>query len=173
MFVAVEHANPRIRILGATAHPTASWVVQAARNLVMDLDGADCRAHRLIRDRDGKFPRLFDEVFKEEDIEVVLSGFRVPRTNSIMERRVQTCQRELLDRMLIRNQRHLLYGLSKFKTFHNEHRSRQGLPNARPLHPLPTARSDRGPGPPIWTYADKRGLAAPFTSTSMRPEQHG
>ena len=29
----IEHASRRIRILGATARPTASWVTHAARNL--------------------------------------------------------------------------------------------------------------------------------------------
>jgi putative transposase len=31
----IEHASRRIRILGATAHPTATWVAQAARNLLV------------------------------------------------------------------------------------------------------------------------------------------
>ncbi|WP_222721689.1 helix-turn-helix domain-containing protein [Actinomadura sp. HBU206391] len=53
VFAVIEHGSRRIRILGATAHPTASWAVQAAKNLVMDLQDADCRARLLIRDRDG------------------------------------------------------------------------------------------------------------------------
>ena len=58
VFAVIEHTSRRIRILGATAHPTASWVAQAAKNLAMDLEDAGYRARLMIRDRDGKFPEL-------------------------------------------------------------------------------------------------------------------
>ena len=74
----IEHANRRVRVLGATAHPTAAWVAQAAKNLVIDLEDAGCRARFLIRDRDGKFPALFDAVLQDAGIDVVLSGARMP-----------------------------------------------------------------------------------------------
>ncbi|WP_331763159.1 integrase core domain-containing protein (plasmid) [Streptomyces sp. NBC_01590] len=138
----IEHGSRRIRILGATAHPTTAWVAQAAKNLVMDLEDARCRARFLIRDRDGKFPALFDAILADAGIEVVLSGVRMPRMNSIMERWVQTCRRELLDRTLIWNQRHLLHALRAFEQFYNSHRPHQGIANARPLYPLPTPITD-------------------------------
>jgi transposase InsO family protein len=134
----IEHGSRRVRILGATAHPTASWVVQAAKNLSMDLQDAGFRARFMIRDRDSKYPQLFDAVLRDAGIEVVLSGVRMPRMNSIMERWVQTCRRELLDRMLIWNQRHLVHALREFEDFYNGHRPHQGIANARPLHPLPS-----------------------------------
>ena len=81
----IEHASRRIRILGATSHPTASWVAQAAKNLIMDLDDAGSRARFLIRDRDGKFSGLFDDVLKDAGIEIVLSGVQMPRMNAFME----------------------------------------------------------------------------------------
>jgi transposase InsO family protein len=133
----IEHASRRIRVLGATAHPTKSWVAQAARNLVMDLEDAGYPARFLIRDRDGKFPDLFDAILSDVGIEVVLSGVQMPRMNSIMERWVQTCRRELLDRTLIWNQSHLLHALREFEQFYNGHRPHQGIANARPLQPLP------------------------------------
>ena len=58
--------------------------------------------------------------------------------NSIMERRVQTCRRELLDRTLIWNQSHLLHALREFEQFYNSHRPHQGIANARPLRALPS-----------------------------------
>ncbi|MEU5849114.1 integrase [Saccharopolyspora shandongensis] len=82
----IEYSRRRIHILGATPHPTAAWVTQAARNLVMDLHDVGCRARFLIRDSDGKYPALFDAVLADAGIRAVLDGVQMPRTNSIMER---------------------------------------------------------------------------------------
>ncbi|WP_326778436.1 helix-turn-helix domain-containing protein [Streptomyces sp. NBC_01445] len=142
VFAVIEHSTRRIRILGATAHPTAPWVKQAAKNLVMDLEDARSKATFLIRDRDGKFPELFDVVLRDAGIESVLSGVRMPRMNSVMERCVQTCQRELLDRTLIWNQRHLLHTLREFERFYNSHQPHQDIANAHPLRPLPVTVAD-------------------------------
>jgi putative transposase len=86
----IEHSRRRIRILGATAQPTSTWVGQAAKNLVMDLEDAGCRARYPVRGRDGKFPELFDVTLADAGIEIVLSGIRTPRLYSIMEWWVQT-----------------------------------------------------------------------------------
>ena len=40
----------------------------------MDLEDAGSQARFLIRDRDGKFPGLFDAVLKDAGIKTVLSG---------------------------------------------------------------------------------------------------
>jgi putative transposase len=140
----IEHASRRVRILGATPHPTAAWVTQAARNLVMDLEDAGCRARFLIRDRDSKFPALFDVILADVGIHVVLSGVQTPRMNSIMERWIQSCRHELLDRTLIWNQRHLLHALREYEQFYNNHRPHQGIANTRPLQPLPAPITDQG-----------------------------
>lgn len=62
--------------------------------------------------------------------------------NSICERWVLTCRRELLDRTLIWNQRHLLHALRQYEAFYNQHRPHQGITNARPLQPLPQPITD-------------------------------
>jgi hypothetical protein len=126
------------RCLGLpTAHPTAAWAAQAARNLIMDLEDAGCQVKYLIRDRDGKYPALFDTVLADAGISVVFSGVRMPRMNSIMERWIQACRHELLDRSLIFNRAHLLHALREYEHHHNEHRPHRGIANSRPQRALP------------------------------------
>jgi putative transposase len=138
----IEHASRRVRILGATAHPTAAWVTQTARNLITDLEDADRQAKYLIRDRDGKYPAGFDQVLADAGTTIVRSSVRTPRMNSIRERWVRTCRHELLDRTLIWNQRHLLHALHEFEIFYNGHRPHQGIANARPRARLPAPITD-------------------------------
>jgi transposase InsO family protein len=144
VFAVIEHSTRRIRILGVTAHPTAQWVVQLGRNLVMDLEDAGSKACFLIRDRDSKFTAAFDAVLADAGLGIVKSGVRMPRMNSIMERWIQTCRRELLDRTLIWNHQHLLHALREFETFYNEHRPHRTLKQAAPLRPLPEPISVTG-----------------------------
>ncbi|MEU6721004.1 hypothetical protein ABZ897_56945 [Nonomuraea sp. NPDC046802] len=73
----IEHAGRRVRVLGTTAHSTAGWVIQAIRNPVMDLEDANCGARFLIRDRDGKFPALMDEILAGAGIYTVFTGIRM------------------------------------------------------------------------------------------------
>ncbi len=86
----IEHTSRRVHILGLTAHPTAAWVAQAARNLVMDLQDAGSSVRYLIRDRDGKYPALFDAILADSEITIVRSGVQTPQMNAIMERWVRT-----------------------------------------------------------------------------------
>ncbi|GAA3476208.1 integrase core domain-containing protein [Streptomyces yanii] len=129
----------------ATAHPTADWVVQVGCNLAMDLQDAGSQARFLIRDRDSRFTKAFDAVLAGAGLEVVTSGVRVPRMNSIMERWIQTCSRELLDRALIWNRSHLLRVLQEFASFYNGHRPHRALGQAAPLRPLPEPITEPGP----------------------------
>ena len=68
----IEHATRRV--LGAAAHPSTAWVAQAARNLLMDLDDANCRVRYLIRGRDGKYPAMFGAILADAGFTVVLSA---------------------------------------------------------------------------------------------------
>ncbi len=138
----IEHATRRVRVLGATAHPTAGWVTQAARNLVMDLDDAGVKARYLLRDRDAKFPALFDRVLTDAGIDIVLTGVRIPRMNSVMERWVRTCRRELLDRTLVWNETHLRRCLRQFELHYNQHRPHQAMRQAAPLRAVPAPITD-------------------------------
>ncbi|WP_332262359.1 integrase core domain-containing protein [Streptacidiphilus rugosus] len=133
----IEHATRRVRILGTAAHPAANWVTQAARDLVMDLEDAGATVRYLVRDRDAKYPAQFDQILADAGIQVVLTGIRTPRMNSLMERWVQTCRHELLDRTLIWNERHLRRARHEFEQHHNTHRPHQAMNQAAPLRAVP------------------------------------
>ncbi|MFC5673659.1 hypothetical protein [Streptomyces incanus] len=62
VLAAIEHATRRVRILGTTAHPSAPWVIQAIKNLIMDMTSAGAAIRYLVRDREAKYPALIDGI---------------------------------------------------------------------------------------------------------------
>jgi transposase len=129
----IELASRRVHLAGITTNPDGPWVTQQARNLLMRLDDEDVRARFLIRDRDSKFTRGFDEVFRTVGIRVIRAPVRAPRARAHAERWVLSLRRECLDRLLILGRRHLEHVLGAYAKHYNEHRPHRSLEQRPPL----------------------------------------
>jgi putative transposase len=93
----IELHTRRVRLVGVTDHPNGPWVVQRARELSMRREGdrtAGTSAPRfLIRDRDSKFTRAFDDVFTADGIQIIKTPIQAPNANAVAERWVRTSGR--------------------------------------------------------------------------------
>jgi putative transposase len=129
----IELASRRVRLCVVTANPDGAWVTQQARNLLMRLDDEGVRARFLIRDRDSKFTRDFDELFRSEGIRVIKAPVRAPRARAHAERWVGSLRRECLDRLLILGRRHLEHVVGVYAVHYNERRPHRSLDQRPPL----------------------------------------
>jgi putative transposase len=141
----ISLATRRIEYIAVTSNPGGRWVTQQARNLVMQLgDEHPFHEHRflfLVHDRDTKFSRAFDEIFRTEGIKVIRTPIQAPNANAHAERWVRTVRADCLDRILILGRPHLEHVLRVYRRHYNEHRPHRALDLVPPDGPDAAGRA--------------------------------
>jgi putative transposase len=140
----IELDTRRVHLAGVTTNPDGTWVTQQARNLLLVVaEQQRCRRF-LVGDRDAKFSRAFDDVFRSEGARVLLTPVQAPDANAYAERWIRTVRTECLDWLLVLGQSHLARVLSVYVD-HNQHRPHRalGLQPPDPPAPLVVANKDQ------------------------------
>ena len=141
VLIFISLGTRRIEYIAFTSNPEGRWTNQQARDLIMQFARGQ-RFRFLIHDRDTRFSRAFDEVFRTEGIRVVRTPVQAPNANAIAERWVRTLRSDCLDRILILGHRHLEQVLRVYRRHYNEHRPHRTVqlqpPDGRDPTPLNT-----------------------------------
>jgi transposase InsO family protein len=128
---AIELHTRLVRLVGVTDHPNGLWIVQRAREFSMNREprtaGVTSAPRFLIRDRDSKFTRAFDDVFTADGIRTVKAPVQAPNANAFAERWVRTVRQECVDWMLIWGRRHLEHVLDEYVRHYNDERPHRSL----------------------------------------------
>jgi putative transposase len=125
VLVFLEIGSRRLRVSVSTEHPDGAFCTQQARNLSMEKGLPN--AAFLIRDRDSKYTRSFDDVFRAEGVRVIKTPIQAPNANAFSERSIGTIRKEVTDRILVLGRRHLDLILRRFADHYNSHRPHQGI----------------------------------------------
>ena len=97
----IEVAIRRVHPAGVTAHPDGAWITQQAHNPLLAVGERGRRVRFVIRDRDAKVCRGFDDVSGSEGAEVLRTPLQAPNANADAERWVGTVRAECLDWLLV------------------------------------------------------------------------
>jgi putative transposase len=127
-FFILSHDRRRILHFNVTRHPTSAWVIQQLREAFpFEL------SHKyLIFDRDTKFGPEVIAAVKTLGFTSTRTSYRSPWQNGVAERWVQSCRRDLLDHVIVFNERHLKRLLSEYVHYYHEDRTHLGLSKETP-----------------------------------------
>ena len=160
----IELKSRRVHLAGCTANPTGPWVTQQARQFAWTLQEQRSSFRLLIRDRDSKFTRDFDALFRSEDTRIIKTPVRAPKANAFAERFVRTARAECLDWLLIINRRHLERVLRLRRPLQHA----QAAPRTRP-NATSSGRSERARDPT--TPGGHRASRSPWRNRSRVPRR--
>jgi len=140
----IELESRRVWLAGCTPNPSGTWVVQQARNLMIDGGGRERPLRLLIHDRDAKFSGGFDEVFQTEGIAIIRTPFRAPNANAHAERFIRTLREECLDWLLVFGRGQLELVLREYVDHNNRERPHRALGLRAPAAALEVIPLHRG-----------------------------
>lgn len=127
-FFVIAHDRRRILHRNVTKHPTSAWVIQQLREAFP----YDSSPKHLIFDRGGSFNQEVIETIKSFGIEPKRTSFQSPWQNGVAERFVGSCRRDLLDHVIVLNERHLKRLMNEYIRYYHEDRTHLGLDKQTP-----------------------------------------
>ena len=145
----IHLATRKVHFAGITTNPNSAFMLQIARQLTDEFDGALTDVRFLIMDRDTKFTNHFKAFLKREGITPVVCPPRAPNCNPIAERFVRTIKEEGLDRVIPIGIGSLQRAVNEFVAHYHRERNHQGLENqllespSQPMRDGPVHRHER------------------------------
>jgi transposase InsO family protein len=127
-FFVIAHDRRHILHSNVTKHPTSAWVIQQLRETFP----YDSAPKHLIFDRGSNFSEEIVSTIKSFGIEPKRTSFRSPWQNAIAERFVGSCRRDLLDHVIVLNERHLKRLMNGYVRYYHEDRTHLGLEKQTP-----------------------------------------
>jgi transposase InsO family protein len=129
-FFVICHGRRQVLHFNVTRHPTSAWVSQQLRE-AFPFDSAP---RHLIFDRDASFNEEVVETISSFGIEPKRTSFESPWQSGIAERFVGTCRRDLLDHMIVLNERHLKRLMTEYVRYYHNDRTHLGLGKQTPAN---------------------------------------
>ena len=122
------HDRRKILHFNVPRNPNALWVAQQLREA-----WAFKQPHRfLIFDRDAKFGADVVSAVRDIGSQPTRTSFRSPWQNSVAERWVGSCRRDLLDHVIVLNERHLKRLMAEYVRYYHDDRTHLGLAKDTP-----------------------------------------